>query len=268
MTTTTTTRTLSVTDKGEGDPVVLLHSGGMSSRQWRLLGDVLSARWRVIAPDLPGCGSNPAFVDDPGFVMQHDVDALLASLPDAGPAHFVGHSYGGILALKIAQQQPARVRSLALYEPPAWGVLREPEDHEALAELAALERDGLVDDAAGGAEPWLRGFVDFWNGAGAWDRMPEPGRAAFLEVGRKLYREVRSIVADRTPASAYASITLPTLLLSGAVSPLPERRVMARLAEAIPRAQSVTFEKAGHMGPLTHAADVNDAIAHHLAFVR
>jgi len=98
--------------------------------------------------------------------------------------------------------------------------------------------------------------------------MPEPGRAAFLEVGRKVYREVRSIVADRTPASAYAGITLPVLLLNGGASPLPERRVMARLAEALPGAQAVTFAKAGHMGPLTHAADVNDAIAHHLAFAR
>ncbi len=263
-----TTSKLFMTDRGEGDPVVLLHSGGMSSRQWRLLGDVLSARWRVIAPDLLGSGANPPFVDDPDFALQQDVEALLASLPDAGPLHLVGHSYGGILALKIAQQHPDRVRSLALYEPPSWGVLREPEDHDALVELAELERSGLADDAIGGTEPWLHGFVDFWNGPGSWERMPEPGRAAFREVGRKVYREVRAIMADRTPASAYATVTVPTLLLNGGISPLPERRVMARLAEALPRAQAVTFEKAGHMGPLTHAADVNDAIAHHLAFVR
>ena len=43
-----TTSKLFMSDRGEGDPVVLLHSGGMSSRQWRLLGDVLSARWRVM----------------------------------------------------------------------------------------------------------------------------------------------------------------------------------------------------------------------------
>jgi pimeloyl-ACP methyl ester carboxylesterase len=264
----TTTTTLFLTDKGEGDAVVLLHSGGMSSRQWRLLGDVLSARWRVITPDLLGSGANRPFVDDPGFELQQDADAVLASLPAVGSFHLVGHSYGAILALKIAQQQRARVRSLALYEPPAWGVLREPEDHEALLELEALERSGLGDDVTGGTEPWLRGFVDFWNGPGSWERMPEPGRTAFLKVGRKVYREVRSIMADRTPASAYASVTVPALLLNGGVSPLPERRVMARLAAALPRVQAVTFEKAGHMGPLTHAADVNDAIAHHLAFAR
>ncbi len=43
---------------------------------------------------------------------------------------------------------------------------------------------------------------------------------------------------------------------------------MARLAKALPAAKLVTLPNAGHLGPLTHAADVNDAIAHHVAFVR
>ncbi|CAN5923446.1 alpha/beta hydrolase [soil metagenome] len=264
-----TTKKLFVTDRGEGDVVVLLHSGGMSSRQWRLLGDVLSARWRVVAPDLLGSGSSPRFVDDPSFELQWDVDSVLASLPDGGPVHLVGHSYGAILALKIAQQHPARVRSLALYEPPAWGLLEEPGDHAALAALAELARDPVfADEALGGGEAWLRAFVDFWSGPGSWERMPPPGRAAFLEVGRKVFREVRSLMRDRTSAADYASVTVPTLLLCGGVSPLPEQRVMAHLAGALPNASTVRFERAGHMGPLTHAADVNDAIAHHLAFVR
>jgi pimeloyl-ACP methyl ester carboxylesterase len=87
-------------------------------------------------------------------------------------------------------------------------------------------------------------------------------------VGRKVYREVRSIMADRTPKEAYREVHAPTLLMSGARTPLAERRVVARLAEALPTVSLLTLENAGHMGPLTHAADVNDAIAHHLAFVR
>ncbi len=181
-----TTTKLFLSDRGEGDPVVLLHSGGMSSRQWRLLGDVLSARWRVIAPDLIGCGGNPAFVDDPAFDLQQEVDAIVASLPETGPIHFVGHSYGALLALKIALQQPERVRSLSLYEPPAFGILHDPPDEEALAGLAALEKDEtFAREELGGTEAWMRGFIDWWNEPGAWDRLPEPSRAAFLKVGRK-----------------------------------------------------------------------------------
>lgn len=265
-----TTPKLLVTDRGEGGPVVLLHSGGMSSRQWRLLGDVLSARWRVLAPDLLGSGANPPWPDDAPFNLQIEVEAVLASLPDAGPIHLVGHSYGALLALKIAQQRPALVRSLSLYEPPAFGVLYEPADRESLAELGSLEGEHgslFGDEKLGGTEPWLHIFVDFWNGPGSWGRMPEPSRASFLRMGRKVYREVRSIMADRTGAKDYASVHAPTLLMSGARSPLAERRVMARLQQSLPRTSSMVLETAGHMGPLTHAADVNDAIAHHLAFV-
>lgn len=264
-----TTTKLVLSDRGEGDPVVLLHSGGMSSRQWRLLGDVLSARCRVLAPDLIGCGANPPFVDDPAFHLQSDVDAIMASLPETGPLHIVGHSYGALLALNIALQKPERVRSLALYEPPALGILHAPPDEEALAELGALEEGAIfASEALGGSEGWMHVFVDWWNGPGAWERMPEPSRAAFVKVGRKVYREVRSITADRTSSQDYAAVEVPTLLMAGGRSPGPERRVMARLAKALPQAKVVTFEHAGHLGPITHAADVNDAIAHHVAFVR
>jgi pimeloyl-ACP methyl ester carboxylesterase len=240
----------------------------MSSRQWRLLEHVLSARWRVLAPDLLGSGASPPWCDDARFDLQMDVDAILASLPVTGPLHLVGHSYGAFLALKIAQQRPKLVRSLSLYEPTAFGILHEPDDREALAELRSLERGTIfTDEDAGGTEPWLKVFVDYWNGTGSWERMPEPSRAAFLRVGRKMYREVRSIMADRTGMAAYRRVQAPTLLMSGGRTPVAERRVMVRLAEALPSATSLKLENAGHMGPLTHAADVNDAIALHLAFV-
>ena len=43
----------------------------------------------------------------------HDVDALdVVDLLDAGGAHVVGHSYGGVVALLAAGRRPDAVRSL------------------------------------------------------------------------------------------------------------------------------------------------------------
>ncbi|WP_225408889.1 alpha/beta fold hydrolase [Stigmatella hybrida] len=39
---------LHVTARGEGEPAVLLHSGGMSGRQWRKLGEALAPTHRVL----------------------------------------------------------------------------------------------------------------------------------------------------------------------------------------------------------------------------
>jgi pimeloyl-ACP methyl ester carboxylesterase len=123
----------------------------------------------------------------------------------------------------------------------------------------------LADAADGGTATWFERFVDFWNGTGTWAGMPEQARAAFLRVGRKVYLEVRSLLADRTPASAYAAIGVPALLLTGERTPAPERRVVQRLSRTIANARMIDLAGAGHMGPITHAELVNEAIATHIA---
>ncbi len=244
--------------------VVLLHSGGMSSRQWRPLQRLLADGYSVLAPDLLGSGENPSLPEELPFSFDLELAPLRALLGDS-PAHLVGHSYGALLALMLAVREPERVLSLALYEPPAFGALYEAGDAEGLAELAALEaHPTFADERTGGDENWMRIFIEYWNAPGAWDALPEQSRAAFLRVGRKVYREVRSIMADRTPLAHYQAVRTPTLLMSGGCSPLAERRVMKLLGQALPDATSLVFEDAGHMGPLTHGPAINDAIVAHL----
>src|SRR5213076_2538180 len=78
----------------------------------------------------------------------------LAPLLEDG-AHLVGHSYGGVISLLIAARYPERVRSLAVSEPPAFGVARgRPEVERLLAELSAFFAGGPYEPAA-----YLRGFL-------------------------------------------------------------------------------------------------------------
>ena len=239
--------------------VLLIHSGGFTSRQWRKLGERLAPRYRVIAPDLLGYGSEPWPVGKP-FHFREDVAYLQRMLDE--PAHVVGHSYGGLIAMQLALVAPERVRSLAVYEPVAVGVLDAQADREARDEVGTL--GPYEPDAAGVDEAWLSAFVDWWNGAGAWQQLGEDTKRAFRSVGWKLSQEVASLVADRTDRATYATITAPTLLLGGERTQMAERRVLDRLAETLPSARLQLFRDLGHMGPITHAAAVNDAIAAHL----
>src|SRR4051812_17287406 len=112
---------LSVEERGEnGPPVVLVHSTGMSSKQWRRLSERLSERHRVLLPDLIGYGESTAWPRGEIFHWHLDVLAIEATL-DAldAPAHLVGHSYGGLVALAAALHRPRAVRSLSLIEPVA-----------------------------------------------------------------------------------------------------------------------------------------------------
>lgn len=237
---------------------LLIHSGGFTSRQWRKLAQRLAPTHDVLAPDLIGYGDDPWPPGKP-FHFRQDVERL-AGLLDR-PADVVGHSYGGLLGLQLALAQPERVRSLALYEPVAFGILGEAD---------ADARDALAlpayhADAAGIDEAWLAAFVDWWNGAGAWAQLAEPTRAGFRAVAWKVYQEVSTLIADTTDRARYATIAAPTLLLGGGRTAMTERRTLDRLAEALPRARLEVFPEMGHMGPITHADPVNAAIAAHLA---
>ena len=77
----------------ERSPVLLVHSGGFTSRQWRRLGADLSPDHDVVMPDLIGYGKEPAWPVGTPFHFRQDVDRLAAML-DSRPTHLVGHSWG------------------------------------------------------------------------------------------------------------------------------------------------------------------------------
>lgn len=245
--------------------VLLLHSGGFTSRQWKKLAEQLAPSHHVLAPDLIGYGPNGPWPVGKPFDFHQDVDAVAALLDATDPAHVVGHSYGGLLAMHLALAHPDRVRTVSVFEPVTFGILDEPADAEARAELVGFEQHPYAPDAHGIDERWLAGFVDWWNGPGAWQTLPEPTRASMRSVGWKLSEEVRSLAADRTDRAGYAKVTAPTLVLRGDRSPLAARRTADKLAAALPNARHTVFTGLGHMGPITHAALVNAAIAEHVA---
>jgi pimeloyl-ACP methyl ester carboxylesterase len=243
---------------------LLIHSGGFTSRQWRKLSELLAPRFHILAPDLLGYGPNGRWPDGEPFHFRQDLDHLETLMSDdAEPVHLVGHSYGGFLALQLALRRPERVRSIAVYDPVAFGILDEVEDADARSQLTLVKRTWEPNES-GADEDWLRAFVDWWNGAGAWDRLTEETRGAFRSMGWKVFQEVMSLAVDRTDRATYATIAAPTLVLGGANSPLAERRVVEKLGAALPHAEARFFDGVGHMGPISHASLVNEAIAAHL----
>ena len=59
-------------------------------------------------------------------------------------------------------------------------------------------------------------------------------------------------------------IEVPTLLLSGGLSPDVTQRIVLRLAKCIKAARVEHLPDAGHMLPITHATEVNACILNHL----
>jgi pimeloyl-ACP methyl ester carboxylesterase len=102
-------RRLHFLDAGSGPPLLLLHGAGGGAANWYRLIAPLSERWRVLAPDLPGFGFSEAI--EPRAPLGAHVASIIASgleqLDVANP-DVVGTSFGGLVALRLAQQSQAR----------------------------------------------------------------------------------------------------------------------------------------------------------------
>jgi pyruvate dehydrogenase E2 component (dihydrolipoamide acetyltransferase) len=108
-------RLLRYLDLGEGGtPLVLVHGFGGDLNNWLFNQPALAAERRVIAVDLPGHGeSGKTLRSGEAAELSEAVLGLLDHL-QLDRVHLAGHSMGGLVALTVAEQAPARVVSLTL----------------------------------------------------------------------------------------------------------------------------------------------------------
>jgi pimeloyl-ACP methyl ester carboxylesterase len=98
---------------GEGASLVLAHGLGGAAANWVELAPTLARRRRVLVPDLPGhAGSEPLGVP----VVGAYADRVVSLMEREGmlPAALVGHSFGGLVALRAAVRRPEAVSCLVL----------------------------------------------------------------------------------------------------------------------------------------------------------
>jgi pimeloyl-ACP methyl ester carboxylesterase len=106
---------------GEGEPVVLVHGLAGSAANWAELLPELAERHRVVAVDLPGHGGSEPPRTGAGVTDFADAVAGVIELEGAGPALLVGHSFGGLVVLRLAHRRPELVRGLLLVAPAGIG---------------------------------------------------------------------------------------------------------------------------------------------------
>jgi len=246
---------------------VLLHSTASNGGQWKSLTAWLAPSHLVLAPDLPGYGPAKAQHGDTGDLLADAAPTIALIERHGAPAHLVGHSYGGAVALAIAMNRPDLVRSLSLIEPVAFYLLRDGDagDRRLLREIASVE--GRIHDAiaAGTPELGMAPFIDFWNGEGSWAHLDPDRQSQLCAQIERVAANFAAIAHEPCRLAQIRAIRCPTLLIRGERSPEPVRRIIGILAAAISRgAKLAEIPSAGHMAPLTHPQFVDPLVADHI----
>ncbi len=102
---------------GEGEPLLLLHGLAGSTGNWVEVLPALLDRYRVFSVDFPGHGGSGPL---PKGATTADFAGVAAAVLDAEgvtPALVAGHSFGGLVGLRLAQSRPELVRGLLLVSP-------------------------------------------------------------------------------------------------------------------------------------------------------
>ena len=228
--------------KPDGPPIVLLHGLGSSSADWRYQRSALGAAYRVIIPDLRGHGRSPrGFGPLTAETLAADVAALLHALR-VPPAHVVGLSLGGCVALALALDHPARVRSLTLVNTFARLPIAGPR-----GALRGLARLGLLACAP------MR-VVAAHVARGLFPR-PDQRELYLAAVASLAANPRRTYLASLRGLASFdvrqrlGDVRCPTLVVAGdrdATVPLASKRL---LQQSIPGAELIVVEDSGHLTP-------------------
>ncbi len=141
-----TYRATGVADKDAGD-IVLLHGWGLHAIVFDDIVPALLERFRVTVVDLPGMGQSPLPNDD--YTLAFLAEQVAAVMPEK--AHLLGWSLGGLVALRLALDQPQRVQSvITVATTPRftasddWPAAMKPAIFEAFEQMCQEDYEGTL----------------------------------------------------------------------------------------------------------------------------
>jgi pimeloyl-ACP methyl ester carboxylesterase len=233
---------------GQGRPLVCVHGSLCDFRIWSAVLGPLTQYHRVIAVSLrhffPERWDG---VGDTYSIAQHvaDVIAFIERL-DTEPVDLMGHSRGGHISFRVAQQRPDLLRKLILAEPGGeLDASLDPDYKPGPSPLAARIATAAEMIATTDVEGGLTFFFDAIEGRGAWTRLPAAQKQQLRDNAFTLIGQARDGRPPFSKADAEA-IKMPTLFIGGARTKGSLPQVLRALAAHVPNSKTVMIPNTTH----------------------
>ncbi len=239
---------------GHGErPALAIHCGLASSAAWEGVAGHLADRLTLKAFDLPGHGRSGDWPGEGDGLMQ--AVQIAASFVEE-PVDLIGHSFGAVVALRLAIAAPDAFRTLTLVEPVLFAAAKDdPEWEEHRAEMADFDRFM----AEGNREAATAAFTRVWGVGADWEKMNEERRRDVADRIHLIVASHPALFEDSggiLKPDALESLDMPVLLIRGEASPSIIERIAENIAARLPDVGIATVPRAGHMVPITHPAEV------------
>lgn len=246
--------------QGAGRPLLLIHGSPGTAQSWNGVTNVLSDRYHLLLPTLPGYAPGDGADDLPDHDVSDIAATLAASLPalDA-PLAVVGHSFGGNVALRLAMDAQVAIDRLILLEPVAFAAL-DANGNDAAYRLAQDFFADYVADVRAGRPSAIARMIDYWTRPGAFAALPAAMQNMLIGRAGANARDVAATFRERYDPDALAVLSVPVMLVNGSHSPQVAKDIAAALAERMPDATQCTIDGADHMMTASHPVDVAQVI--------
>lgn len=235
---------------GDGPPVVLLHPFPANHEFWLPVADALSARYRVILPDLRGHGDSD-IGEGPATMEKHASDiANVMDDADVGRAPLIGVSIGGYALFEFWRKFRGRVAALGLCNTKA------PAD---TPEARAGRLQAANDVVDRGTEPFFESMIPKLMGKTTREMRPDLVDGA-LRMMRKMSPEdvaqvQRGMAARPDSVDTLKTINVPSLLVTGDEDILTGVNEAELMRRHIANSQLRVIPKAGHYSPWEQSQD-------------
>jgi pimeloyl-ACP methyl ester carboxylesterase len=249
---------LTISERGRGHAVVLIHGALGDYRQWDPIGERLESAYRVLAVSRRYHWPNPPPAPDAPYSYESHGDDLIQWLRSLGTrVHLVGHSYGAGVALMAVLGEPKHVRSLTLIEPAFGSVVPSTAagfDAEAASRIAMVDavhrfvEGGSDERAAEALMDWVQG------GAGGFSRLSAETRAGLLENAATM-GPTFAVVARNITCDQLRTVRTPTLVMTGERTRVWYRLIAEAVSSCIPGSEMGEIQSAGHMAIVENPED-------------
>lgn len=256
---------------GEGFPLILIHGSLTDLRYWENQLPELQKQYRVFSYsrryNYPNQNQNAAITNHSAMVEAEDLLYFMNALK-ISEAHILGHSYGAYTALIFSLEHPERVKKLIVAEPPILRWLVNTAETENKYETFLHKTWNPMGQAYlyGGENAGLEKTSQWYFGT-SFDSIPEFWQNSFTQNSKEW--ESLTTSEDAFPMVEFEKIsglTLPTMLLSGALSSgNMNDKIDCKLEELLPNNIWIKIENAGHEMFLDNPTDTNRAILNFLA---